>query len=95
MLYMFTAKDAPNSAEKRAELRVVHRARLIELSNQDRLAIAGPLYSDENQEVIEGSLIIAEFDSIEQAKNWIDRDPYTENHVYATIDIKPFKQILP
>ena len=42
-----------------------------------------------------GSLIIAEFASLEEAQHWADEDPYVKAGVYQTVVTKPFKKVLP
>jgi hypothetical protein len=42
-----------------------------------------------------GSLVIAEFPSLEQARQWADQDPYVAAGVYREVKVKPFKRVLP
>ncbi|MGH8570658.1 MAG: YciI family protein, partial [Gammaproteobacteria bacterium] len=42
-----------------------------------------------------GSLIVAEFDSLEAAQAWANADPYVEAGVYKQVWVKPFKKVLP
>ncbi|OAD23268.1 YCII-related domain protein, partial [Candidatus Thiomargarita nelsonii] len=42
-----------------------------------------------------GSLVIAEFSSIDEARAWAQADPYHEAGVYAHLTVKPFKKVLP
>ena len=42
-----------------------------------------------------GSVVVAEFDSLEAARTWADADPYIAAGVYARVDIKPFIKALP
>jgi uncharacterized protein YciI len=72
---------------------------LQELKAQDRLLIAGPLPAVDLEEPAEagftGSLVVAQFDSLEQAKTWAAADPYIAAGVYANSVVKPFKKVLP
>jgi len=96
MLYAITAIDAPNCAEKRQAVRPSHVERLLQLKNQGRLLMAGPLPSADNSEAPAcGSLIVAEFDSQQEAQDWIDADPYFAAGVYAKADVRPFLKLLP
>lgn len=99
MLYAFIAEDVPNSLERRLTTRPAHLQRLQELQRQGRLLIAGPLPAidceDPGPDGYTGSLIIAEFDSLEQAQEWASADPYVEAGVYLQVDVKPFKKVLP
>ena len=42
-----------------------------------------------------GSLLVAEFVSLEAARAWADADPYVATGVYADVTVKPFKKVLP
>lgn len=99
MYYMICSEDVENSLEKRLATRERHLARLNELKQQGRLLIAGPLPAIDSDNPGEagftGSLVVAEFDSLEQAKSWANEDPYIEAGVYANSTVKPFKKVLP
>ena len=99
MLYTFVCQDVENSLEKRLSVRPAHVARLVELQGQGRLVAAGPnpaIDSDDPGPAgFSGSIIIAEFDSLEAAQRWADADPYIEAGVYQSVTVKPFKMVLP
>lgn len=99
MLYMICATDAPNSLEKRLEARPAHLARLNTLKDEGRLVIAGPFPAidspDPGPAGFTGSLVVAEFNSIEDAKAWADADPYIDAGVYESVIVKPYKKVLP
>ncbi len=99
MLYAFISQDVSNSLEKRLSVREQHIARLNELKDQGRLIIAGPHpaidSSDPGDAGFTGSLIVAEFDSLDSAQEWADADPYIEAGVYESVTVKPFKLVLP
>ena len=99
MLYAFISQDVVNSLEKRLSVREQHIARLNELKDQGRLIIAGPHPAidspDPGDAGFTGSLIVAEFDSLESAQAWADDDPYIEAGVYENVIVKPFKLVLP
>jgi uncharacterized protein YciI len=42
-----------------------------------------------------GSLIVAEFDSLEAARDWIGGDPYVTEGVFESFEVKPFVRVLP
>ena len=89
--------DYQNSYEKRINSNTAHIARLQALRNAGRLVLAGPHPAIDSEEVgkcgYSGSLIVAEFDSLEQAKTWADDDPYVSGMVYEKVLVKPFKQV--
>lgn len=99
MLYSIFAYDTPNSLSKRQSARPAHLERLQLLSDQNRLIIAGPNpaidRNDPGEAGFSGSLIVAEFESLEHAKTWAEADPYVAAGVYAKVDVKPFKQMFP
>ena len=99
MLYAFISQDVLNSLEKRLSVREQHIARLNDLKDQGRLIIAGPHPAidspDPGDAGFTGSLIVAEFDSLESAQAWADDDPYIAAGVYENVIVKPFKLVLP
>lgn len=99
MLYAIMATDVDGSLEKRKLHRTAHLKRLGELKVQGRLVIAGPhpaIDSDDpGPNGFTGSLIIAEFATLEAARRWADEDPFVKGGIYAHVVVKPFKQVLP
>lgn len=95
MLYMLLATDAENSSQARAEARPAHLARLKELDEQGRLLTAGPTPMPDEPDTVSGSLIIAEFESLDAAEAWASQDPYVDAGVYAELLIRPFKKVFP
>ncbi|KRP43235.1 hypothetical protein SAMN04490190_5311 [Pseudomonas libanensis] len=99
MLYAIIATDVANSLEKRLSVRPAHLERLKVLQAEGRLVLAGPHPAVESIDPgaagFTGSLVVAEFASLADAKAWADADPYVAAGVYAEVVIKPFKQVLP
>ncbi len=99
MLYAILSEDIADSLEKRMAARPAHLQRLQDLQNEGRLIIAGPHPAIDSNTPgdagFTGSLVIAEFDSLVQAKNWAENDPYIDAGVYAEVSVKPFKQVFP
>lgn len=99
MLYAIISEDISNSLEKRKLARPAHLARLQQLNDEGRLFVAGPHPAIDNNDPGEagfiGSLVIAEFESLEQAQSWADADPYVAAGIYAKVVVKPFKKVLP
>jgi uncharacterized protein YciI len=99
MLYAINGEDVPNSLEKRKISRPSHLERIKILQNEGRLLLAGPYpaidSSDPGPAGFTGSLIVAEFVSLEVARAWAEADPYLISGVYAKVTVKPFKKILP
>ena len=99
MLYAIIATDIENSLEKRLSARPAHLERLQQMQKEGRLIIAGPHPSIDSEDPGEagfsGSLIIAEFESLEEASSWAEADPYKAAGVYAKVTVKPFKKVFP
>ena len=99
MLFAIVSQDVENSLPLRKQARPAHIARLETLKDEGRLVLAGPnpaIESDDPGEAgFTGSVVIAEFNSLSDAKNWADADPYVDAGVYASVSIKPFKKVLP
>lgn len=99
MLYVIIGEDAVNSLQTRLVVRPEHVARLEALRAEGRLLVAGPNpaidANDPGPAGFTGSIIIAEFDSLESAQRWADADPYLAAGVYQRVTVKPFKKVLP
>jgi len=99
MLYSFFCTDNANSLEKRLAARSKHIERLKQLQQQGRLILAGPNPAIDSTTPgdagFTGSLIVAEFESLELAEAWAKQDPYMEADVYRQVTVKPFIQALP
>ena len=99
MLYAIIAEDIANSLEPRLQARSAHLKRVQQLVDEGRLVFAGPHPAvddnDPDEAGFTGSLIIAEFDCLVEAKHWADADPFRQVGVYAKVTVKPVKQTLP
>ena len=99
MLYAIISEDVNNSLEKRKGVRPNHLERIQVLVNEGRVIVAGPHPAidtkDSGEAGFTGSLIVAEFSSLEAAQTWANADPYVTAGVYARVTVKPFKKVLP
>jgi uncharacterized protein len=99
MFYAIRGTDVPNSLDKRKAARPAHIARLELLRDAGRLLLSGPFPAidaeDPGPAGYTGSLIVAEFDSLEEARAWAQADPYVTGGVYAAVDVTPFRKVLP
>ena len=97
MYYLILAKDVRDSLPLRKTARSAHLARLEALRNEGRLLTAGPMPAVDSEDPAEagftGSVIIAEFDSLEEARAWADADPYIDAGVYQSVDVVPYKKV--
>ena len=99
MLYAIVGEDRPDSLAARLSVRPAHLERLKALQDEGRLLVAGPCPAidspDPGPAGFTGSLIVAEFASLDAAKTWADADPYVAAGVYANVSVKPFKKVFP
>lgn len=99
MWYAIMGEDVDDSLPQRMAARPAHLERLKSLQDQGRLLLAGPFPAvdceDSGAAGFSGSLIVAEFGSLEAAKIWADTDPYVNAGVYTRVVVKPFKKVLP
>ena len=99
MLYAIIATDKENSLPNRLQARPDHLKRLEALQNEGRLILAGPHPAidalDPGSAGFTGSLVVAEFDSLQAAQQWAETDPYVAAGVYAQVSVKPFKKVFP
>ena len=99
MLYAINGEDVPDSLGKRMTVRPEHLKRIQVLQDEGRLVLAGPYPAIDSQDPgpagFSGSLIVAEFESLEAAQAWANADPYSSAGVYQKVTVKPFKKVLP
>ena len=99
MYYTIIGTDVPESLDRRLSVRQEHLARLEQLQNEGRLLTAGPFPGIDSEDPgpagFSGSLIIAEFNSLSEAQQWADNDPYIKAGVYDSVSVKPYKKVFP
>jgi uncharacterized protein YciI len=97
MLYAFICEDVPDSLPKRKAARPDHLARVEELQAAGRVIVGGPLPAIDSVEPGEagftGSLLVAEFDSLEEAEALLQDDPYVKAGVFANTTVTPFLRV--
>ena len=99
MLYAIISEDIKDSLSLRKKARARHLERLAKLQRQGRLLLAGPHPAIDSDGLTEsgftGSLVVAEFADLKQARTWAEADPYVTEGVYASVLVKPFNKVLP
>jgi len=99
VLYVITGRDAPGSLAIRRRTRGGHLDRIRELSDAGRVVLAGPCPAtdspDPGEAGFSGSVIVAEFPSLEEARAWIAADPYVTEGVFESHEVRPFIKVLP
>ena len=99
MWYAIEGFDGPDVLAKRLAARPEHLARLTALRDEGRLLLAGPCPAidaeDPGPAGFSGSIVIAEFESLQAARAWADADPYVDAGVYARVEVRPYRKVLP
>ena len=99
MWYAIEGFDGSDVLPRRLAARPEHLARLTALRDEGRLLLAGPCPAIDAEEPgpagFSGSIVIAEFASLEDARAWADADPYVAAGVYIRVEVRPFKRVLP
>lgn len=99
MYYFIHGIDHPGSLPARIDSRPAHLARLQALRDQGRVLLAGPLPAidaeDPGPAGFTGSLIVAQFNSLDDARTWADADPYLSAGVYREVVVHPFRKVMP
>ncbi|EQD49125.1 YCII-related domain-like protein [mine drainage metagenome] len=94
MWFAFWAEDRPGGNAERSRWRPDHLARLTALLQDGRLLSAGPLLAwttpEPHPDAVVGSLVIADFESLEDAQHWIKEDPYQRAGIYQSVHVHPF-----
>ncbi|EGU30140.1 YciI family protein [Vibrio scophthalmi] len=97
MWYVIFSQDVENSLEKRMSVRPAHLERLQQLQDEGRLLTAGPMPAIDSDNPgdagFTGSTVIAQFNSLQDAQDWADNDPYIAAGVYQSVIVKPFKKV--
>jgi uncharacterized protein YciI len=97
--YVIYSKDRDDSLQVRLKARAAHVARLESLLETGRLLLAGPRpvidSPDPGPAGFQGSLVVARFDSLDDARDWADADPYIEAGVYESVEVTPFIRVMP
>ena len=99
LFYAIIAEDLPGTLDKRLAARPAHVERLRRLRDEGRLLLAGPHPAVDSEDPgpagFTGSLVVATFPSLEDARAWAESDPYVAAGVYGQVTVKPFKKVLP
>jgi len=99
MWYAIISEDVEDSLPLRAGAREAHLARVQDLVDDGRVLIAGPHPAidceDPGPAGFTGSLVVVDFPSLADAEAWAASDPYVKAGVYAKVEVKPFKLVLP
>ncbi|MCF7220205.1 YciI family protein [Marilutibacter chinensis] len=99
MWYVIEGYDGEDVLDRRLSARSAHLARLVALRDHGRLLLAGPCPAIDTEDPgpagFSGSLVVAEFESLEAARAWAEADPYLAAGVYVRVEVRPFRRVLP
>jgi uncharacterized protein len=99
MWYAIEGYDGADVLAQRTSARTGHLARLHALRDAGRLLLAGPCPTidaeDPGPAGFSGSIVIAEFASLAEARDWAAEDPYVAAGVYQRVEVRPFLRVLP
>ncbi len=99
VFYVIEGYDGQDVLAQRLQARPEHLARLHALRDKGRLLLAGPCPAIDSEDPgpagFSGSVVIAAFDSLAQARAWADADPYVAAGVYTRVEVRPFRKVLP
>lgn len=89
MLFVIVGRDGPNGKELRPGLRPAHLDHVRRYQAEGRVVLAGPMTDGA------GSLLVMEFDSIDDARAMADADPYWKGGVFESVEVHPFLRVFP
>lgn len=90
MLYLLICEDNDDSEELRKSVRPQH---LEHMQGYD-VRFAGPMLAD-NEETMIGSLIVLDAENKAAAESFAKLDPYNQAGLFASVTIRPFRQVVP
>lgn len=91
MYFAVICRDKPGALQTRLDTRPAHVEHLNALNDRGVLKLAGPfLGSDEKPN---GSLLIFETESAEEAKALADADPYAKAGLFESVEVRPWNWV--
>jgi len=92
MLFAIFCTDKEDYLDVRMDNRPAHVEYL--KAQGDKLIFAGPTLAEDG-ETMNGSLIVVDFDSLEQAQDFASNDPYAPAKLFDSVVIRAWKKVLP
>lgn len=90
MLFAILCEDQPGSLQLRLDTRPAHLGYLEGLG--DAVKLAGPFLDDQGKP--NGSMIVVEAESLEQATQIARNDPYAKAGLFTTTSIRPWNWVV-
>ena len=89
--YLITGTDFTDeqALERRMAVREKHLEGARKLKANNNLIVAGAFLDDTGK--MAGSSMVVQFETEDELKSWLDNEPYINERVWETVDIKPFR----
>ena len=89
--YLIIAKDGSDeqALERRMNARPAHFEGARELKTNENFIIGGAILDDNGNMI--GSMMVVQFPSDKELKEWMDREPYLKMQVWQDVEVKPFR----
>jgi uncharacterized protein YciI len=89
--YILTAMDGTDAEalDRRMAVRPLHFVRAGQLKASGNFITGGAILNEQGQMI--GSVMIIQFDTGKELKEWMDTEPYITGKVWEKIEVKPFK----
>ena len=92
--FVIVGRDSENGRALRKEHRPAHLEHMKALDDQGRVRYAGPILS-ESDGGPQGSVIVIDAASLEEARALAARDPYVVTGVFGSYEVFESKQVFP
>ena len=91
MLFAFICADKPGALQVRMDTRPDHLAHLNALDASGKLAFAGPFLGEDGKPT--GSLVVVKAETIEEARQIAESDPYAKAGLFANVEVKAWNWV--
>ena len=91
-MFAVHCKDKPGHLQTRLDNRAAHLEYM--KAHIDKIAIGGPLQTDDRQGMI-GSLLVLDFPDRAALDVFLADDPYAKAGLFESVTVTPFKKVFP
>jgi len=92
--FVMIGRDGPRGGSLRPSVRPRHLAHLEPLDRESRIVFAGPVFADDGT-TPQGSVVVFEAASLDEARALAARDPYVVEGVFASHEVRPTARVFP
>lgn len=86
MHFVAICEDKPDGLPIRVETRPVH----LDYLKTVPIRIAGPFLGEDNETMV-GTLYVIEADSLAEAQDIVDNDPFTKAGLFSSVSVRPWR----